>query len=105
MKTVKEILSENRESIISSIKFTYKVYDHQGIVEIMKRFLDYAMENENTVFAADEARNTKTQLRYMVQKMMMREMRNQPKRSLAELMAAAHEGERFNHISEQWERI
>jgi hypothetical protein len=73
MKTVKEILTENRESVISSIKFVFKVYNQQLIKQKMIEFFNYCNEFPSMVIDADSSKNTKTLLKYMVQKMAARQ--------------------------------
>ena len=66
--TTKDLLSENRDSVISSIKYIYKIWKAEDVKAIMIKFLAYAEENIN----ADEfnsAKNTKTLLKNAVEKM------------------------------------
>lgn len=66
--SVKEILKANRESVIRSIKFVFRVWKNEDVKEKMVDFLAYAESNLN----ADElasSKNVKTLLKYAVQKM------------------------------------
>lgn len=69
MKTVKEILTENRETVISSIKFIFKVYSKKEIKTKMIELLEYAKENPANFLRADESKNTKTILKSLISKM------------------------------------
>lgn len=69
MKTVKEILGENRKSIISSIKWTFKVYGQNEIKQKMVDFLNWAENHEADIFRANEAKNTKTLLKSFIMNM------------------------------------
>ncbi|GEM_PF-6028608 len=64
----KEFLGENRESIISAIKWFYKIYDKGSIKNKMSEFLIYAQKNID-VEKFRNAKNTKTLLRNEVEKM------------------------------------
>ena len=67
--TIKGILIENRKSIISSIKWDYKIYSQKGIKEKMVLFLDYMEKNGNL----DELLNStkiKTELVGLLNRMM-----------------------------------
>ena len=69
MKTTKEILSENRESIISSIKWTFKVFKKEEIKVKMIEFLNWAENHESDIQRADAAKNTKTLLKSFIMNM------------------------------------
>lgn len=69
MKTVKEILTENRDSIISSIKYTFKIYKSEEIKVKMIDFYNWSIANESDIFRAHEAKNTKTLLRSFIMNM------------------------------------
>ena len=68
MKTVKEILSENKSSVISSLKFVFKVYSAEAIKEKAIEFFAYASENAE-VEKLNSSTRIKTELKNMVQKM------------------------------------
>jgi len=106
MNTVKEILTANRESIISSIKFVFKVWKSEDVRTKMIEFLGYAQENEQTVINAANAKNTKSLLKVMVQKMAISQMREKDSRSLAELKAEYEEANnlKFNLITKRYEK-
>jgi len=78
MTTVKEILSNNRESIISSIKWTFKIYKPEDVKAKMIDFLDWAENHEADIFRANEAKNTKTLLKSFI--MNMAYVQNRPQR-------------------------
>jgi hypothetical protein len=69
MKTTKEILTENRDSIISSIKFMFKVYSNEQIKDKMIQFMNFCQVNEDKVLKAYNAKNTKTQLKNLLCRM------------------------------------
>ena len=77
MKAVKEILSENQKSIISSIKWTFKVYKKEDIKAKMIDFLSWAENNEEDIFRADKAKNTKTLLKSFIMNMAYEQNRPQ----------------------------
>jgi len=82
MKTTKEILSENRDSIISSIKWTFKVYRQDLIKAKMVEFLNWAEKNESDIQRAYESKKTKTLLKSFVMNMAYEQ--NKPQREAAE---------------------
>lgn len=70
MTTVKEILSENRDSVISSIKYAFKIWKTEDVKVKMIEFLAYAEGNfsfEN--YTATKAK--KTYLKNLVSRMKM----------------------------------
>jgi hypothetical protein len=71
--TTKELLSANRESVISSIKFVFKIYRQEDVIKKMIEFLAYA-EKWIDVEKTANAKNTKTLLKYAVQKMAISQM-------------------------------
>ena len=74
MATVKEILSENRESIISSIKWTFKIWKQEDVKVKMVEFLAYAEENLN-IAAYEETKAKKTYLKNLVNAMQMKQQK------------------------------
>lgn len=68
MKNVKEILTENREAVISSIKWIFKVWKNEDVKTKMIEFLAYAEENAN-VENLSTSKKVKTDLKTLVQKM------------------------------------
>ena len=68
MKNLKEILTENRESVISSIKYVFKVWKAEDVKAKMIEFLAYA-EKYASVESLNESKKVKTDLKYLVQKM------------------------------------
>lgn len=77
MATVKEILSENRESIISSIKWTFKIWKQEDVKVKMVDFLNWAENHEADIFRAKEAKNTKTLLKSFIMNMAYEQNRPQ----------------------------
>lgn len=75
MKTVKEILSENRDSIISSIKWTFKIWKQEDVKTKMIDFLNWAENHEADIFRANEAKNTKTLLKSFIMNMAYEQIR------------------------------
>lgn len=74
MKTVKEILTENRDSVISSIKWIFKVWKSEDVKVKMIEFLAYAEANAN-VEALNESKKVKTDLKNLVGKMSIEQER------------------------------
>lgn len=66
--TAKELLSANRDSVISSIKYVFRVWKQEDVKQKMVEFLAYVEQNVNVDEMAS-AKNTKTLLKYQVQKM------------------------------------
>ena len=70
MKTIKDILTENRESVISSIKFMYKVYKVEDIKPIMIDFLSYCEErSEILVEKFENSKRVKSDLKELLARM------------------------------------
>lgn len=112
MKTVKEILTENRDSVISSIKFTFKVWKSEDVKVKMIDFLAYAELNAD-VESLLVSKRIKTDLKDMICHMAINASRKEEEAKnirlygianpkLADIMAAAHEGESFNHLTKSW---
>jgi hypothetical protein len=68
MKTAKEILTENRESVISSIKWIFKVWKAEDIKVKMIEFLAYCEANMN-VEEISKSKRVKTDLKNLVGRM------------------------------------
>lgn len=115
MTTVKEILSANRESVISSIKWIFKVWKAEDVKAKMIEFLAYAEENAN-VEALATSKKVKTDLKNLVARM---EIAATKKRNLeifgterpkaADIMGRIAEREEeagncFNQITSSWEK-
>jgi hypothetical protein len=77
MNTVKEILTANRETIISAIKWTFKVYATSDIAQKMTEFLAWSENHEADIFRANEAKNTKTLLKSFIMNMAYEQSRPQ----------------------------
>lgn len=117
MNTVKEILSENRESVISSIKWVFKVWKSEDVKAKMIEFLAYAEENAN-VESLSISKKVKTDLKNLVQKMAISQKREIEKTEnlkrygterpkLADIMAKGREiheerGEVWHPIYKAW---
>ena len=72
MKAIKDILSENRDSVISSIKFVFKVWKNEDVKVKMIELLDFANANysdESSIERLVTSKKLKTELKYMVQKL------------------------------------
>jgi len=69
MTTIKDILTENRDSIISSIKWTFKIWKSEDIKAKMIDFLTWSENHESDIRRADEEKNTKTLLKSFVMNM------------------------------------
>ena len=111
MKTVKEVLSENRDSIISEIKWTFKVYRAGDIKVKMLEFLSYAESIEEDIIAATNVKNTKTLLRGFVRNMAYVQAASLPrekKEPISEIMGKLAEmekanGKAWNPVTREWE--
>ena len=68
MNTVKEILSANRESVISSIKWAFKVWKNEDVKAKMIEFLAYAEEKLN-VESYERIKAKKSYLKQLVMQM------------------------------------
>lgn len=112
MKTIKDILTENRDSVISSIKYSFKVWKSEDIKAKMIDFLAYAEENGD-VSSLEVSKKVKTDLKNMICKMSSIQSRKTQEETnirlygvknpkLADLIAFGHEGESFNHLTKSW---
>lgn len=122
MKTIKDILTENRESVISSIKYMFKVYRTEDIRPIMVRFLAYCEANvsEDHITRLENSKRVKSDIKDILAHMFINEKREREesenmriygKRNpkLADIMgkiAEHHEdnGEVWNPIYKTWEK-
>lgn len=68
MTTVKEILAANRDSVISSIKFSFKVYDYESVKVKMVEFIAFCEQFMN-VEKFENSKRVKTDLSDLVKKM------------------------------------
>ncbi|MBE99318.1 hypothetical protein [Flavobacterium coralii] len=68
MKAIETILTENRDSVISSIKYIFKVWKNEDVKEKMIEFLSFAKEFAN-VERLSKSTRVKTDLRMLVQRM------------------------------------
>lgn len=84
MTTIKEILSANRESVISSIKFVFKIWKAEDVKVKMIEFLAYA-EKYGNVEKFLSSKRIKTDLKEMVCKMNFSQKLSEPKKSVAEM--------------------
>ncbi len=115
MTTVKEILSANRESVISSIKWTCKIWKSEDVKSKMVEFLAYAEENAS-VEALSTSKKVKTDLKNLVASMEMAftkkrnlEIYGMERPRLADIMGRIAEREEeagncFNQITSSWEK-
>jgi 3-methyladenine DNA glycosylase AlkD len=72
MTTIKQILSENRNSVISSIKFVFNVWKKEDVKVKMFELLVFAEKNyssESSIESFLKSKKVKTLLKYMVQKL------------------------------------
>ena len=87
MTTIKEILTANRESVISSIKFVCKVWKQEDVKDKMVEFLEYA-EKYGNVEKLAVSKKVKTDLKELVCKMNFSQKLAEPKgRSVIEMRA------------------
>ena len=115
MTTVKEILSANRESVISSIKWIFKVWKAEDVKAKMIEFLAYAEENAD-VEALATSKKVKTDLKNLVARMEIAatkkrnlEIFGTERPKLADIMGRIAEREEeagncFNKITSSWEK-
>lgn len=113
MKTTKDILTENRESVISSIKWIFKIYRIEEVKNQMIKFLAFAEENINAE-ELSKSKKIKTDLKFFVQRMSIDQQNSanikrygvkNPK--LADIMAFGAElheeaGEVWNPMLKDW---
>lgn len=103
--TTKEILTENRDSIISSLKYVFKIWKSEDVKIKMYEFLDYAEKNTETIIYAANAKNTKTLLKIAVQKMAISQKPIAKKFNLREAHGAYMESNNyssFNHLTKSY---
>lgn len=81
---VDRILTENRDSLISSIKFMFKEYKQHDVEKRLIQFSEWAKEHENLIIEADKAKNTKTRLKNYLARMGKNEFREKNKIAKAE---------------------
>ena len=106
--TTREILTENRDSVISSIKYIFKIWKTEDVKAVMTNFLAYAEENLSVEkFATCSAK--KTYLKGLVQGLKNKEQKatnlrmygtESPK--LADLVNYGHEDEKFDILKKEW---
>jgi hypothetical protein len=72
MTTIKDILTENRESVISSIKYMFKIWKAEDVKVKMIEFLAYA-EKYGDVEMLSNSKRVKTDLKELVAHMKMSE--------------------------------
>lgn len=115
MSAVKNILTENRDSVISSIKYAFKIWKTEDVKVKMIEFLAYAEENLN-IAAYEETKAKKTYLKNLVNAMQMKQQKaynlkrfgtENPK--LADIMGSIAEreeeaGNTWNPITSTWEK-
>ena len=86
--TIQEILKANRESVISSIKFVFKVWKQEDIKIKMIELLDYANANySDSVDSLLKSTKIKTELKWMVQRLAISQIPSPEKRSVTEMRA------------------
>lgn len=106
--TVKEILSENRDSVISSIKYAFQIWKTEDIKVKMIEFLAYAEEKLN-IATYNETKAKKTYLKHLVTCMEAKQRKENnlcmygtenPK--LADIVNYGHEDEKFDTLKKEW---
>lgn len=78
MTTVKEILTANRDSVISSIKWVFQIWKSEDVKIKMVEFLAFAEENASVELLVN-SKKVKSDLKVLVQKMAISQKREQPK--------------------------
>jgi len=112
MTTIKDILTENRESVISSIKYMFKIWKAEDVKVKMIEFLAYA-EKYGNVESLSISKRVKSDLKSLIQHMSIEQNREAKKASnliiygienpkLADIMAHAHQDEKFDHLKKEW---
>ena len=71
--TPKEILHENRDSAISSIKYIYKIWRMEDIIVVMKRLLVFAENRPEYMTKIETSRSKKSDIKVLVKKMYVSE--------------------------------
>jgi len=71
--TPKEILHENRDSAISSIKYIYKVWKMEEIIAVMKRLLIFAENRPEYMAKVEVSKRKKSDIKVLIQKMYISE--------------------------------
>lgn len=84
--TIKEILTTNRDSIISEIRYQYR---HESLKDVMVRFLAYAQKHSSEERMNKET-SIKSYLRYMVREMKGVEMANVINESMVRNFGTKH---------------
>jgi hypothetical protein len=91
--TIKEILTANRDSVISSIKYVFKIWKMEDVKKQMVNFLAFAEQHANVEELA-KSKRVKTDLRLLVIKMKNEQEKadnlrrfGKEKPSLADIMA------------------
>lgn len=70
MKTIKDILTENRDSVISSIKYVYKIWKMEDVKVVMIEFLAYCEErSEILVEKLENSKRVKSDLKQLISRM------------------------------------
>lgn len=86
--TIQEILKANRESVISSIKFVFKVWKQEDIKVKMIELLDFANANySDSVDSFLKSTKIKTELKYIVQRLAISQIPVKDNRSVTEMRA------------------
>jgi hypothetical protein len=112
MKTIKDILTENRDSVISSIKFCFKVYRADEIRTKMIEFLAYA-EKYGNVERLENSKRVKSDLKDIVCHMAIEQKREEKRLfnlatygienpTIADMQAHAHQDEKFDFLKKEW---
>lgn len=77
MKTIKDILTENRDSVISSIKYIYKIWKVEDVKVVMIEFLAYA-EKYGNVEMLENSKRVKSDLKNLLAHMRFSEKMSEP---------------------------
>ena len=108
MKAIKEILTENRESVISSIKWVFKVWRNEDVKVKMIEFLAFCEEHAN-IEGLNESTKIKNDLKFFVQRMSTAQQKEKNLRmygterpKLADLVNYAHEDETYDILKKEW---
>lgn len=108
MTTIKSILSENRDSVISSIKYMYKVWKAEDIKVIMINFLSYA-EQFGNVEKLSTSKRVKSDLKDLLAHMRFSEKMSEPvdKRKWYEIAQdiADKKGLEFNTLTGEFSKL
>jgi len=102
MTTIKEILTENRDSIISSIKFIFKVWKNEDVKVKMIGLVNFINETYTEELLVERllaSKKIKTELKVLVQKMAISQMPKKDNRKWYEVANDIADAKGLNRCS------